>query len=89
MIFILTLFSDILSASETVKNLLSDSGLPDPKMLLERIHELAVHGRRLGEAIGVPAMPILRGGFTGKTEPWHRPSNRLKLSKMHWSLWNL
>jgi phosphomevalonate kinase len=69
------LFLDLLTATETVKNLLSDSGLPDPKMLLDRIHELAVHGRRLGDAIGVPAMPILQGGFTGKTEPWHRPGS--------------
>jgi phosphomevalonate kinase len=69
------IFSDILSASETLKSLLTDHSLPDPKILLERIHELAIYGNRLGEAIGVPAMPTVHGGFNGKTDPWHRPGS--------------
>ena len=65
--------ADLINCFQEVYQILSGCSEPDPGDFLEILHQMAVGGSRLGREIGVPAMPIIPGGFSVNTQAWYRP----------------
>ena len=64
---------DLLQSVLEAYQFLSSVSEPDPRDFLEILNQMAVRGSRLGNELGVPAIPVIPDGFSEKTKPWYRP----------------
>ncbi len=64
---------DLLQSVLEAYQFLSSVTEPDPRDFLEILNRMAVRGSRLGNELGVPAIPVIPDGFSNNTKPWYRP----------------